>query len=235
MRLFVGTSGFAYKEWVGAFYPEGTRDKGMLAWYAGQFSAVEINNTFHRFPTAAGLAKWAGEVPAGFRFAIKVPQRITHFKRLQGVDEDLAYLTDTVATLGSRQGPLLFQLPPRMAADVAVLEACLAQLPGDVPAAFEFRHSSWFTAEVFRLLERHGCALCHNDTARPAPQPTADWGYVRLRRDGYSEAEMAASAEQVLAQPWREAYVFLKHEAPDVPVVARRWAAIAAGGRAESG
>jgi uncharacterized protein YecE (DUF72 family) len=227
MRLHVGTSGFSYREWKGAFYPEGVGDRELLAFYARRLDAVEINNTFHRFPTAAGLAAWAAQVPARFRFALKVPQRITHQKRLRNAGDDLDYLLGTLAGLGPHRGPLLFQCPPRMPLDLDALTDLTGQLPPGQPAAFEFRDPRWHCDAVYRLLEAQGCALCFNDASMAAPRPTADWGYVRLRRDGYSDEGLRAAAAAVLAQPWREVYVFVKHEAPDVPVVAGRWRELA--------
>lgn len=227
MQLFVGTSGFSYKNWRGSFYPAGIRDDDMLGFYASQLNAVEINSTFYRFPTVAGLAGWAERVPDSFRFAIKVPQRITHINRLLNIGEQLHYLTETVATLGGRLGPLLFQLPPGAAADAVRLRDLASQLPPGIEAAFEFRHRSWFCDEVYRLLEREGHALCFNDSSDTGLHATTDWGYLRLRRDSYAEAEFAATAELVRSQPWRHAYVFIKHEAADSPLLARRWAQLA--------
>lgn len=228
MHLHVGTSGFAYREWVGSFYPAGIREKEMLAWYGRQLDTVEINNTFYRFPTSTGLAAWASQVPEHFRFAIKVPQRITHIKRLRDTDEDIARLIDTVATLGPRLGPLLFLLPPRMPLNLDALQDVVTLFPPGLRVAFEFRDKRWLCETVFSLLAEHGCAACFDDAFMQAPQATTDWGYVRLRRAHYEEADLIAAAERVVAQPWREAYVFIKHEAPDSPLLARRWLDLAA-------
>ncbi len=227
MDLYVGTSGFAYKAWKGSFYPEAIAEKAMLGWYAEQLNAVEINSTFYRFPTSAGLKAWGAQVPDGFRFAIKVPQRITHTKRLHDVDDDVGYLVDTVTTLGPRLGPLLFQTPPNLKRDVASLENLAWLMPPGLRVAFEFRHQSWFCEEVYRLLRKEGHALCFNDALMGMPHPGADWGYFRLRREQYTEADLTTSIETLRAQPWREAYVFIKHEAPDSPLLARRFGQLA--------
>lgn len=227
MQLFVGTSGFAYKNWRGSFYPRDIRDDDMLSWYARELSAVEINSTFYRFPTVPGLATWAARVPESFRFAIKVPRRITHIKQLHDVDEELHYLVETVTTLGPRLGPLLFQLPPHAPMDIARLQDLAPQLPPSLQVAFEFRHRSWFCDEVFAWFEREGYALCFNDANDIELHPTTDWGYLRLRRESYTEAELATTATRALAQPWRSAYVFIKHEAADSPLLARHWAQMA--------
>lgn len=228
MHLYVGTSGFAYRAWKGTFYPAELNDRELLAGYARQLKAVEIDSTFYRFPTLATLKAWAAQVPEGFRFAIKIPRRITHFKRLHDVDDDLGFFVETVQTLGDRLGPLLFQLPPNMPVDLAHLEDVGARLPPGFRIVFEFRHPSWFCDPVYRLLEKAGYALCFNDALMPELHPTTDWGYLRLRRDRYDEAALRESVKKVLAQPWREAYVFVKHEAPDSPLLARQWARIAA-------
>lgn len=227
MELHVGTSGFAYTEWKGGFYPERLAEREMLGWYSHRFDTVEINNTFYRFPTAKGIAAWAAQVPAGFRFAIKVPQRITHIKRLRDVDGDVRYLLDTVTELGPRLGPLLFQMPPRLPLALELLEEVTAQLPPGLRVAFEFRDRRWLVEPVYRLLQRQGCALCFNDTAGAPLHPTTDWGYLRLRRERYGDSDLERIAGEVLDQPWYEAFVYFKHEAPDAPSLAHRWAAIA--------
>jgi uncharacterized protein YecE (DUF72 family) len=160
MELYVGTSGYAYKEWKGSFYPLDLPAKRMLRYYGEHFRTVEINSTFYRMPTAALLETWAGEVPADFRFVLKASQRITHQRRLADADEEAGYLLDVAATLQSRLGALLFQLPPSLKKDAPRLDAFLALLPPPYRAAFEFRHPSWFDDEVFALLHDHQAALC---------------------------------------------------------------------------
>jgi len=214
MRVRAGTSGFSYKEWKGTFYPEDLAPAGMLRYYAERLPAVEINNTFYRMPKPALLETWAAEVPADFRFVLKASQRITHHKRLKEAGEEVAYFFRVAATLGERLGPALFQLPPNLKKDLPRLEAFLGFLPEDVRAAFEFRHASWFEEDVYGALRSRGAALCiaeDEDLATPFVA-TADWGYLRLRRQDYGEADVAAWAERVRGQSWGDAYVFFKHE-----------------------
>lgn len=216
MRVLTGTSGYSYKEWKGHFYPEDLPASKMLSFYATQFDTVEINNTFYRMPEAKTLEKWRGEVPDTFVFVLKAPQRITHQKRLAGTEDDLRYFFDAASALGSKLGPVLFQLPPYARKDIGRLRDFLSALP-DHPVAFEFRHPSWFDEEVFSALNQHDAALCAADTDEVVdpgalPLSTASWGYVRLRRSEYHEADLAQWAKRVQQQPWSSAYVFLKHE-----------------------
>jgi uncharacterized protein YecE (DUF72 family) len=214
MRVRVGTSGFSYKEWKGSFYPEDLPAARMLAYYAERLPSVEINNTFYRMPKPALLEGWAQEVPPEFRFVLKASQRITHFKRLREAGDEVAYFFGVAATLGERLGPALFQLPPNLKKDLPRLEAFLATLPQGARAAFEFRHASWFEDDVFEALRGRGAALCvaeDEELATPLVA-TTDWGYLRLRRQDYVEADVAAWAEKTRAQAWGEAYVFFKHE-----------------------
>jgi uncharacterized protein YecE (DUF72 family) len=217
MRLDVGTSGYSYAEWKGAFYPEGMAAAKMLAFYAEQFGTVEINNTFYRMPEAKMLEKWATQVPESFLFALKAPQRITHHKKLIDVDDDVRHFCDVATTLGSRLGPLLFQLPPFFRKDVAKLQTFLATLPPAPRVAMEFRHPSWCDDEVYNLLRGRDVAICLSDTDEvtdPASivVPTASWGYLRLRRTEYANGMLAQWRRRIESQPWDEAFVFFKHE-----------------------
>ncbi len=215
MRLWTGTSGFSYKEWKGSFYPEKLPATKMLAYYSRRLASVEINNTFYRLPRADLLEKWAAQVPSDFSFVLKASRRITHMKRLKDADEPLEYLVATAtAALGSRLGPILFQLPPYLRRDTDRLVDFLALVPDDVRAAFEFRHDSWFCDEVYQALSDRGAALVTADTGEgDAPVvPTASFGYARLRRPGYADGELAEWA-QALRQPgWRDVFAFFKHE-----------------------
>jgi uncharacterized protein YecE (DUF72 family) len=215
MDLYVGTSGFSYKEWKGSFYPEKIPAKEMLAYYASRLPAVEINNTFYRLPQKSMLDNWWDLVPPGFRFSVKASQRITHFKRLNGVTDETTYLLDTAASLGDRLGPILFQLPPNMKKDAARLEAFLEGLPVGTKATWEFRHPTWLEDEVLELLARKNHALCISDTDdMPVSHvdKTADWGYLRLRRVSYTSENLTEWLQRVRDQNWQEAFVFFKHE-----------------------
>ena len=215
MDLYVGTSGFSYKEWKGSFYPQKIPAKEMLAFYASRLPAVEINNTFYRLPQRSMLESWKEQVPEGFRFSVKASQKITHFKRLNGVLDETNYLLDTAAALGDRLGPILFQLPPNMKKDLPRLEAFLNGLPAGTKATWEFRHPTWLEDDVLELLSRNNHALCIADTDdMPVTHvdKTADWGYLRLRRVNYSDENVAEWLQRVRDQNWQEAFVFFKHE-----------------------
>ena len=232
MNLYVGTSGYSYKEWKGTFYPEDLPDKQMLRFYGERFRSVEINNTFYRMPKASVLEAWAKEVPADFMFVLKASQRITHHQRLKDADDSVSYLLEVAGALKERLGPLLFQLPPYLRKDAPRLREFLALLPSDRRAAFEFRHQSWFDDEVFGLLRDHRAVLCiaeaENDLEIPFVS-TADWGYLRLRRPDYGDAELKAWAERVREQKWREAFIFFKHEEEGKgPEMAKRFLKLAA-------
>jgi len=214
MRVRAGTSGFSYKEWKGSFYPEDLPAARMLAYYSERLPAVEINNTFYRMPKPALLEGWSAEVPPEFRFVLKASQRITHFKRLKEAADEVKYFFGVAATLAERLGPALFQLPPNLKKDLPRLEAFLETLPQGAKAAFEFRHASWFEDDVFAALRSRGAALClaeDEELATPVVA-TADWGYLRLRRQDYVDADVATWAARVRDQAWSEAYVFFKHE-----------------------
>ncbi len=215
MDLYVGTSGYSYKEWKGTFYPDDLPSKQMLRYYGERFRAVEINNTFYRMPEASVLQAWAGDVGADFQFVLKAPQQITHRQRLRESADLLSRLLEAARALKRRLGPLLFQLPPNFKKDAPRLREFLALLPSGRRAAFEFRHPSWFDDEVFGLLRDHRAALCVAEADNELEVPfvaTADWGYLRLRRPDYGDAELKGWARRVRKQDWREAFVFFKHE-----------------------
>ncbi|MCU1264465.1 MAG: hypothetical protein JWM21_783 [Acidobacteria bacterium] len=215
MNLQVGTSGFSYKEWKGSFYPEDLPAKGMLSYYASRLPAVEINNTFYRLPQKSMLETWKEQVPANFRFSLKASQRITHFKRLKEVENETKYLLETAGALADRLGVILFQLPPNMKKDLPRLETFLECLPATTRAAFEFRHQTWLDDDVLQLLASKNHALCISDTDDlPVTHidRTAEWGYLRLRRVQYSDANLQEWLDRVRQQNWAEAFVFFKHE-----------------------
>ncbi|HVR39896.1 MAG TPA: DUF72 domain-containing protein [Thermoanaerobaculia bacterium] len=217
MRVIVGTSGYSYKEWKGTFYPEDLPAAKMLSFYAQHFSTVEINNSFYRMPDAKTVAKWAGEVPDGFTFVLKAPQRITHQKKLIDTSDDIRHFFEVASELGPKLGPVLFQLPPFSRKDAQKLRDFLRILPRDRKIGFEFRHASWFDDETYGILRDHDVALCAADTDESGDPdalvvPTASWGYLRLRRTEYASAEIAKWAERVERQPWSDAFVFFKHE-----------------------
>lgn len=232
MDLYVGTSGYSYKEWKGTFYPPSLPAKQMLHYYGSRFLTVEINNTFYRLPKATVLESWAAEVPAGFKFALKASRRITHIQRLKDTEELVSYLFEVTGALENRLGPLLFQLPPNLKKDVPRLRHFLSRFPAHRRAAFEFRHRTWFDDEVFTLLHDHEAALCIADADDDLEVPfvvTGEWGYLRLRRSGYDEGQLKKWAERVHGQDWGEVFVFFKHENEGKgPQLAQRFMELAA-------
>jgi uncharacterized protein YecE (DUF72 family) len=221
VRLFAGASGFSYKPWKGPFYPVDLPDSEMLSYYAARLPAVEINNTFYRLPKAQLLEDWAAQTPDGFRFVLKASRRITHIQRLKDVGELLDYLFKTAGTLGPKLGPFLFQLPPHLKKDTDRLRIFLDLVPADCRVALEFRNPSWFEDDVFEALRANDAALCVAETEpddkegsrEPVPLVrTASWGYLRLRRETYTDADLHAWAARIHSQGWSEAYAFFKHE-----------------------
>ncbi len=231
MKIFVGTSGYGYKEWQGKFYPAKISPKEMLRFYSERLSTVEINNTFYHMPTESVLVSWAEQVPDDFVFALKAPQVITHLKRLRNVGEETEYLFRTLSVIGRKLGPVLFQFPKSFRADRPALEEFLALIPGHISCAFEFRSPSWLKAEIFDLLRGRGYSLCTADAdENPATEiiNTAPWGYLRLRRSDYTEADLFQWLETILAQQWEKAFVFFKHEEEAKgPEMARRFRELA--------
>jgi uncharacterized protein YecE (DUF72 family) len=228
MRVLVGTSGYSYKEWKGGFYPSDLAAAKFLGFYGQHLPTVEINNTFYRMPNGKMVEAWASEVPETFTFALKAPQRITHIARLQNAAAELAQtFVKIVSVLGPRLGPLLFQLPPFQKKDLPRLAAFLEALPKGPRYAFEFRHASWFDDEVWAVLGTHGASLCvaEGEALESPLVATADWGYVRLRKDEYPDALVASWAGKIRAQRWKEAFVYVKHDEGNAPLVAKRLAA----------
>jgi len=211
----VGTSGFAFKEWKGPFYPEKLPDKDMLGYYASRFSTVEINNTFYRMPREKNLIEWAEQVPDGFKFAIKASQRITHHAQLRDTGELVEYLARSISVMGEKLGPTLFQLPPSLKKDVPRLQAFLEILPRKWRVTIEFRHKSWFeddqVLETLRAREVPLCISDQDDFETPLVA-TASWGYVRLHKLDYDEAGLTAWADRLKALPWSDAFVYFKHD-----------------------
>jgi uncharacterized protein YecE (DUF72 family) len=216
MHIHVGTSGYNYPEWRGTFYPEAWPAKKMFGYYAERFRTVEINYTFYRVPTPKTTGGWLAQAPDGFSYALKAPRRITHDKRLKDCADTVQFFVESARVLGPHLAPLLFQLPPNLKCDVGRLSAFLEGLPPDLRTAFEFRHESWLTDEVYGVLERHGVALCiadFGDHATPV-RATARHGYFRLRDEGYQHADLERWADELAAHAtqWDDAFVYFKHE-----------------------
>lgn len=216
MNNWIGTSGFQYAEWKGKFYPEDLPAAKMLPFYAEHFSTTEINYTFHRIPSPKTIENWNKLTPKTFRFGLKAPQKVTHYAKLRDCGDTVRYFCEVISGLGERLGPVLFQLPPNFKKDAAVLSAFLRELPATMRAAFEFRHESWFDDEVFELLKTARAALCIADTEKltTPKRATADWGYLRLRREDYGKIDIERWAEFVREQKehWSDAFIYFKHE-----------------------
>jgi uncharacterized protein YecE (DUF72 family) len=204
----------------------------MLRYYGERFRTVEINSTFRGMPRASVLEGWASAVPADFQFVLKAPQQITHQRKLGDAADLVSHLLEVAGALMEHRGPLLFQLPPTSKKDVTRLRAYLDMLPRQLRAALEFRHPSWFDDEVFALLRDHRAALCIADADGDLDVPfeaTSDWGYLRLRRPDYGDAELGGWVKRVQEQDWRDAFVFFKHEDEGKgPRMAKRFLELAA-------
>ena len=225
MTLLAGASGYSFKEWKGDFYPAKIKPEDMLKFYGERLPTVEINNTFYQMPKAAVLENWAAQTPASFRFAIKASRKITHFARLaaDSAAENVRFLYQQLATLGPKRGPVLFQLPPFLKKDLPRLREFLKLLPDGHRAAFEFRNDSWFDDETYAALKDAGASLCFSereDGAPPALVETAPWGYVRLRLETYSEADLAQWAARLDKTGWQDVFVYFMHE-PTAPAYAQ--------------
>ena len=202
----------------------------MLPFYSKQLPTVEINNTFYRMPKRSVLENWAAITPERFRFGIKAPKRITHISRLnaESAAEAVGYLYDNLAALGAKRGPELFQLPPNLKKDLPRLQAFLALLPKTHHASFEFRNASWFDDDVYAALKEAGAALVLSEREDNAPPPlveTAPWGYLRLRLENYSEADLAAWANTIAGTGWTDTYAYFMHE-PTAPGYAQSLATL---------
>ncbi len=229
MQIWIGTSGFQYPEWKGGFYPADLSVAKMLSYYSARFSTTEINYTFRQIPKETTVAKWVAGTPDGFRFTFKAPQKVTHFAKLRNCGETMAFFHQVMLGLGEKRGAVLLQLPPGFTKDAQLLESFLGGLPDGMKAAFEFRDGSWFDEEVYGLLRKHGAALClaESDGLVTPREVTADFGYLRLRREDYTDADLEDWARFVKARKWREVFIYFKHEEKGVgPVFAAKMKAL---------
>ena len=229
--VHAGTSGWAYSTWKPDFYPGKLASTKFLSYYATRLNSVEVNYTFRSFPTDKLLKGWMDATPAGFKFAIKAHQSITHVKRLRGAAELVAKFAASLQPLekGGRLGPVLFQLPPFLKCNIPLLTEFLAGLPLHLRAAFEFRDESWFAEEVFAALRRKNAALCHAESEEiqtPSVQ-TADFFYLRLRKDNYSSKSLRDRTQRVAELGRRgDVFAYFKHE--ETPEAASRAEALLA-------
>jgi uncharacterized protein YecE (DUF72 family) len=212
--LYLGTSGFAYPEWKGSFYPEDLKDADFLPHYATRFPSVEINYTFRRFPVEKTMRRWAELAPEGFRYALKATGRITHTRRLRDVDTDVSDFLDRARLLADHLGPILFQCPPTLQFDRTLIESFLAYLPPVAPYAMEFRHESW--SEAKPLLAENGVAWCvaETDEREAGEVPTEPFVYLRLRKEEYTDDDLKRWSETVRSatERGRDVFAYFKHE-----------------------
>ncbi|HZS25960.1 MAG TPA: DUF72 domain-containing protein [Candidatus Angelobacter sp.] len=216
-KLHIGTSGWSYASWKPAFFPEKLPSKRFLEFYGTRLNAVELNATFRRMPTASAIAGWVSATPQDFRFAAKVHQSITHFKRLKDADQPLRFFLQSLEPMreSGKLGPILVQTPPNLKVDLELLRAFAQILPQAYRFAFEFRHESWFNDAVYEILKSRNAALCWAESEKIiVPKvATADFLYYRFREPEYSMPDLEKVAEELKAnQAEREVYAFFKHE-----------------------
>jgi uncharacterized protein YecE (DUF72 family) len=222
MKVWIGTSGWQYRDWRPAFYPPRLPPARWLEYFSERFATVESNNAFYRLPKASVFAAWAQRTPDDFVMAVKVSRFLTHIKRLNEPEEPVERFLDRARHLGNKLGPVLLQLPPQLKVDPGRLEETLSQFPRDIRVAVEFRHESWFSDDIRRLLERHGAALCMADRRRPISPlwATSDWTYLRLHegraspRPCYGRDALGGWASRLAerAGEWREAWVYFNND-----------------------
>jgi len=217
-QFYAGTSGWAYPSWKPDFYPAKLAQTKFLQHYSAQLNAVEVNFTFRQLLKETTAQKWINETPPSFRFSVKAHQVITHIKRLKKTEDFIPRFLSTIEPLARAEklGPLLFQLPPNLKADVALLQEFLAVLPRGVPSAFEFRHASWLTDEVYDVLRSRNLALCVAESEeRTTPDVvTADFCYYRYRKPSYSPEERRAMVSRIKEHlgAGRNVFAYFKHE-----------------------
>ena len=222
MGFYIGTSGWAYKHWRGIFYPQGLGQPKWLEFYSHHFDTVELNNTFYQLPSEKAFASWREGTPPGFVYSVKVSRLITHLKKLRNVEAALDNFLSRARILGDKLGPLLYQLPPNMPRNEALLETFLQLLPAELRHVFEFRHESWFDKGVFALLQKHNAGFCIYDMpGLTTPiMATSDIAYVRFHGSSYmyggyySDAELEEWAGKIaqLARGLRSVYVYFNND-----------------------
>jgi uncharacterized protein YecE (DUF72 family) len=217
-QLFAGTSGWAYPQWKPAFYPAKLAQKNFLNYYATQLNTVEVNFTFRQLVKETTIQNWLRETPPHFRFGIKAHQVITHIKRLKGAEDFVPRFLATIEPLAAagKLAAVLFQLPPNLKADAALLQDFLAILPRTVPAAFEFRHASWFADSTWEVLKASKAALCvaETETMTTPDVVTGESTYYRFRKPTYTGEERRSMLDRIQQHlaAGRNVYAYFKHE-----------------------
>ncbi len=213
--MYVGTSGFSYREWKGNFYPARIKAADMLSYYATRLSTVELNVSFYQNPSEAAVAEWERAVPESFRFAVKAHRRITHARRLSGIEDELELFAALLEGFGNRLGPVLFQLPATAKYVPGVLDRFLTGVPRAWRVAFQFRHPSWHIEPVLQAVERSGGAVCHADgEPEPGPLGRGAFIYLRLRRDRYGKVGLTGWARRIQGylEAGKDVFAYFKHE-----------------------
>jgi len=217
-QFFAGTSGWAYPSWKPVFYPAKLAQKKFLSHYATQLNTVEVNFTFRQLVKETTIQNWIQQTPATFRFGIKAHQLITHIKRLKGTEDFVPRFLATIEPLAAagKLGPVLFQLPPNLKADEALLKDFVAILPRTMPAAFEFRHASWFADATWDLLKSNSAALCvaETETMTTPDVVTSSFAYYRFRKPSYTAEERRSMVERIREHmaAGRNVFAYFKHE-----------------------
>lgn len=228
--VFVGVSGFSYPGWRGRFYPKELKSDELLAYYSRRLNSVEINSSFYASPGAAMVKGWSAKTKEEFKFAFKAPRQITHILKLgKGSSEAADRMSDVLSLLGPRRGPVLFQLPPYLRQDLALLDRFLTETSAIENRVFEFRHESWLGKPTYQLLEKHRAGFCIAETEemRPEFQVTGGLAYLRLRKESYDANAIDQWADKIgkLAAGSRECYAYLRHdETGENGILARRLA-----------
>jgi uncharacterized protein YecE (DUF72 family) len=222
MTVWIGTSGWQYAHWRGRFYPRGIAQNAWLEFFAERFATVESNNAFYRLPEAHTFEAWARRTPEDFVMAVKASRYLTHIKRLRDPEGPVRLFVERASRLGPKLGPVLLQLPPTLQLELQRLDEALALFPSSVRVAVEFRHRSWFTPDVERVLERRGAALCLADRRGPISPlwRTANWGYLRLHGGRafppscYGERALSSWAERLAERyrPHEDIYVYFNND-----------------------
>jgi uncharacterized protein YecE (DUF72 family) len=212
-RIFIGTSGFSYKEWKGLFYPEDLPSKKYLSFYAQHFKTTEINNTFYRIPTYQLTESWYSEVPADFLFTLKLSQAVTHRKKLKNAEEEMERFLDASTGLKEKLGTILVQLPPFFKKETTVLETFLEQYSNKAKLAFEFRHQTWYENEVYDLLRKYNSTLAvvEGEDQPAVREVTGPFIYIRLRKGDYDPKDLKEWSEWMRKQEV-DIYCYLKHD-----------------------
>lgn len=219
--IWIGTSGWQYRDWRGQFYPERLPQRRWLEFYVTRFPTVEVNNTFYSLPKESTFEKWRGETPAGFVVTVKASRYITHIRRLREAGDSVELFWSRARLLGERLGPVLFQLPPKFRADVGLLRGFLGLLPDGMRAAFEFRDASWEQPDVYETLDRAGAAWVIPDRPgwRVPVVVTGGWSYVRFHQGGhgrlgsdYSREKLRRWADRIAGLEAADVFVYFNND-----------------------